>query len=64
MTPLKAIVWWGTLVCAMDESNQLTVVACASSEKQAAWVAWSLGKAHHVPHQKGEGGPPLARVSE
>jgi hypothetical protein len=48
MTPIKFILRSGVLVFAVDTSDTATLICTGSSETQAAWVAWSLGKAHSV----------------
>ena len=57
MTPLKAIIWYGLVILAMDHSNQVSIICIAANKEQRDWLCHSLSAFHHVPAREVEGLP-------
>lgn len=55
MTPIKCIMRSGVMVFTVDYNDEATLVCVGASQEQAEWTAWSLGRAHSVPNNLGEG---------
>lgn len=51
LTPITAVQWHGSAVFARDTAGYLTLLAVAVSGESAEWLAWSIGRAHKVPHE-------------
>lgn len=63
VTPIKAILWFGTMVYCLDHAGLYELKCVAVDEHTAQWLAWSLGRAHNVPVSKLDGIAPR-RMSE
>lgn len=52
MTPIKYIGYHKTMVFSVDHADMVQHLCVAFTEQQAAWLAWSLGRAHNVEHHE------------